>query len=119
MTPAVVLGARIGDLEGVAAGVALADLLVAGPALLLVMRSLDVSVGKLAAAVSRQAVGWFVMSLVLVVARPFTDGLSPGVALVTLLAVGAGAYVATISLVARDLIRTMWVSLRGLSATGR
>jgi PST family polysaccharide transporter len=119
MTPMIVVGAHVGEIEGVAAAVALSDALVAAPALLLVTRSLDVRARDLAMAVARPAVGWLVLAIVLAIARPLSDGLSPALALVTLVAVGAAAYVATISLVARDLVRTMWVSLRGANAPGR
>jgi hypothetical protein len=61
----------------------------------------------------RPAIGWVLMAGAIFALRPVVDDYSPGVQLVVLVGVGALVYVVGIALVARDLVTTMWISLRG------
>ena len=82
------------------------------------MRMLHVSLRELAASIGRPAIGWGLMTAALVLMLPLAHRLSPAASLAVLVAAGGGLYVAGVALFARDLVRTMWLSLRGTAASG-
>jgi O-antigen/teichoic acid export membrane protein len=118
VVPALVVGARVDGIIGVAVAAVVVNVVTGLPVLAVVMRLLRASVGEVAAAVARPAIGWASMAVALAVAVPAVEGFSSAAALTTLVAVGAGLYAVAITLFARDLVQSMWLSLRGRSATG-
>ena len=113
IVPALVIGAHVRGIGGVAAAVVIVNLATGIPVLLTVMRLLKVSRTELAKAIGRPAIGWAMMTAALAVSLPFLRDTSPLADLVVLVAVGTGLYVAGIALFARDLVSSMWRSLRG------
>jgi PST family polysaccharide transporter len=114
IVPALVVGARLDGIEGAAAAVVLVNVATGVPVVLVVMRLLDVNLRELGAAIVRPAVGWVLMAATLLAVRPFVEELSSGVALIALVAAGGAVYAAAVALFARDIVTTMWLSLRGV-----
>ena len=115
VVPALVIGAKVHGITGVAAAVVLVNLATGLPVLVVLMRMLRVSARELVAAIGRPAIGWALMTAALLLMLPVAHQLSSVAALALLVAVGGGLYAAGVALFARDLVRTMWLSLRGTS----
>ena len=111
--PLLVLAARRWGLDGVAATVVLFNAAFALVLLTWMTQLLDARLRDLGYAIVRPAIGWVLMAGAIFALRPVVDDYSPGVQLVVLVGVGALVYVVGIALVARDLVTTMWISLRG------
>jgi O-antigen/teichoic acid export membrane protein len=113
LVPALIVGARWLELNGAAGAVVLVNAITGTAALVAILRLLGVGVSELGRAMLRPAAGWALMAAALLVLRPTVDGLPAGVALVTLVGAGLAVYALAVALFARDLVATMWVSLRG------
>jgi PST family polysaccharide transporter len=111
--PLLVLGASRYGVEGVAATVVLFNGAFGLVILAWMTRLLDAQVRDVAHAILRPALGWGMMMMAILALRPVVDDFRPGLALVTLVGVGGLVYVAGVALFARDLVTTMWLSLRG------
>jgi O-antigen/teichoic acid export membrane protein len=118
IVPALIVGAKVHGITGVAAAVVLVNLATGLPVLVVLMRMLHVSRRELFSSIGRPAIGWALMAGALALMLPVVRSLSPAAALGALVAVGGGLYVAAVALFARDLVRTMWLSLRGTSLSG-
>jgi lipopolysaccharide exporter len=118
IVPAVALGAHWGGLEGAAAAVVFVNVAVGTSVLSGIMRLLDVGVREFADAILRPAAGWALLAASLLVLRPLVDELSSAVALIALVGVGAAVYAVVVALFARNIVVTMWLSLRGARASG-
>jgi O-antigen/teichoic acid export membrane protein len=118
IVPGLLAGAHWGGIEGAALAVVLVNVVVGISLLAVIMRLLDVGVGELAYAVLKPAVGWVLLAVALLVLRPLVDDLSSGLALIALIGVGAGVYGVVVTLFARDIVVTMWLSLRGARTSG-
>jgi O-antigen/teichoic acid export membrane protein len=119
LVPALVIGARWQDVEGAAAAVVLVNVAIGVPVVALVMRLLGVGLRELGRTILRPAVGWTALAITLLALRPLVDGLPPGLQLVLLVAAGAAVYALAVALFARDVVVTMWLSLRGAPASDR
>ncbi len=117
IVPALVIGAKVDGIVGVATAVVLVNLATGLPVLVVLMRMLRVSLRELIIAIGRPAIGWGLMTAALLLVLPVSRDLRPIAALAVLVAVGGGLYAAGIALFARDLVRTMWLSLRGTSVS--
>lgn len=112
--PSLIVGAHFGELEGVAIGVAATNVVVSMGVLATVMRLTRTSLSTFLAAIAPAAVGWAVLAATLLLLRGLLlDALPSWAALVLLVLAGASAYLVTVWLVARDIVVTMWTSLRG------
>jgi hypothetical protein len=88
------------------------------PVLVVLMRLLNASLGELVASIGRPAIGWVLMTAALALTVPLVDDLSSIASLIALVIVGGGLYAIAVALFARDLVRSMWLSLRGTSTSG-
>ncbi len=118
LVPALIVGARADGIDGAAAATLAVNGLLGSVLLVAMMRLLAVRTRELAHAVLPPAVGWALMTVAILVLRPIVDGLSPGVQLVILVAVGAAVYLLSVVAFARDVVVTMWVNLRGARTPG-
>lgn len=118
IVPGLVVGAHLYGIVGAAAAVLLVNSVFGIGLIASLVHLLGVQVRELAHAILRPAIGWALMTVAILVLRPVVDELSAGVALIALVGVGAGVYVLSVALVARDLVTTMWVSLRGARTSG-
>jgi PST family polysaccharide transporter/lipopolysaccharide exporter len=116
--PAIVVGAAVYGLNGVALAIVLVSALTGIPALVLVARSVGVGVRPFLAALERPAVGWVALTGSLLAVAPFAAGLPSWLELVVLVSVGVTVYLVAVLLFAREIAETMWRSLRGASGTG-
>jgi PST family polysaccharide transporter len=119
IVPALVVGAKVHGIAGVAGAVVFVNLVTGLPVLATLMRMLDVSLRDLAASIGRPAIGWTLMVAALLVVLPLVPRLAPAVALALLVLIGAAAFALGVVLFARDLVRTMWLSLRGTQSSAR
>jgi lipopolysaccharide exporter len=113
VVPALVVGAKVHGIAGVAGAVVFVNLATGLPVLATLMRMLDVSLRDLALSIGRPAIGWALMVGALLLVLPLVPRLAPAVALALLVAIGGAAFAVGVALFARDLVRTMWLSLRG------
>lgn len=113
LVPAVFVGTRVHGIEGAAVGIVVAELATGLPIVAVIMRTLDVSVSRLARAVEGPAIGWAVMTASLFALQPLVDQLSPALELTATVACGALVYGLAVAMLARELVHTMWLSLRG------
>ena len=113
IVPALVIGAEWHGIVGAAAAVVLVNGAFGIAMLAFMMRLLGVQVHELGHAVVRPALGWAVMAISMLALHPVVDEQSAAVSLIALVAVGAGVYGLFVWLLARDLVATMWVNLRG------
>jgi PST family polysaccharide transporter len=114
LVPALMIGARWQGIEGAAAAVVLVNALVGVPVVFVIVRLLGVTAGQLGAAILRPAVGWALMAIALLAVQPLVDDASSWVALLALVLSGAAVYALAVAFVARDVVVTMWLSLRGV-----
>jgi O-antigen/teichoic acid export membrane protein len=114
LVPALMIGARWQGIEGAAAAVVLVNALVGVPVVFVIVRLLGVTAGQLGAAILRPAVGWVLMAITLLAVQPLVDDASAWLALLALVLSGAAVYALAVALVARDVVVTMWLSLRGV-----
>ena len=115
VVPALILGSQVRGIAGVAAAVVFVNLATGVPVVITSMRLVRASPAELVTSLYRPALGWAVLTAGLAVTLPFVRDHSPPVALVCLVVVGSGLYVAAIALFARELVRSMWLSVRGAS----
>jgi PST family polysaccharide transporter len=113
IVPALVIGAELHGIVGAAAAVVLVNSVFGIAVLGFMMRLLGVQAHALGHAVLRPALGWAVMAISMLAFHPVVEEQSAAVALIALVAVGAGVYGIFVCLLARDLVATMWVNLRG------
>jgi PST family polysaccharide transporter len=113
LLPALIVGTELDGIRGAAAGIVLVNLATGVPALAIVMRALGVTIRGLARAIERPAIGWALMTASMFAVRPFVTQLAPPVELVATIACAAIVYTVAIAMLARDLVHTMWLSLRG------
>ena len=113
IVPALVLGAQSHGIVGAAAAVFAVRATVGTGLTAFMANLLGVGLPELARAVLRPALGWALMAGSMLAFYPVVDEQSPVVALIGLVGVGAGVYGLVVTLFARDLVVTMWVSLRG------
>jgi O-antigen/teichoic acid export membrane protein len=118
IVPAVAVGAHWGGLEGAAVAVVLVNVAFGISLLAGIMRLLHVPARELADALLRPAAGWALLAASLLVLRPVVDELSSAFALIALVSVGAIVYAAVVALFARNIVVTMWLSLRGARTSG-
>ena len=113
IVPSLLIGAEWHGIVGAAAAVALVGGVFGIALLAFMMRLLGVRVHEFGHAVLRPALGWAVMAISMLALHPVVDERSAATALIALVAVGAGVYGIFVWLLARDLVATMWVNLRG------
>ena len=118
IVPALVLGVQWQGIAGAATAVVVVNGAFGIVLLASLVHLLGVQVRELAHAILRPAVGWALMAGSMLALQPVVDELSAAVALIALVGVGAGVYALIITLFARDLVVTMWVSLRGARTSG-
>jgi hypothetical protein len=118
MVPAIVVGAEVYGLNGVAGAIVVVNVLTGLPALWIVARSLDVGLRRFAAVLARPALGWVVFTAALAALVPVADGFPARLELVTLAFVGVAVYLVTVILFSREIAQTMWRSLRGHPTQG-
>jgi PST family polysaccharide transporter len=118
VVPALVIGAKVDGIVGVAVAVVLVNVATGLPVLVVLMRLLNASLGELVASIGRPAIGWVLMTAALALTVPLVDDLSSIASLIALVVVGGGLYAVAVALFARDLVRSMWLSLRGTSTSG-
>ena len=111
--PALVVGALWKGVNGVAVAIVLVNIAIGIPVLIVVMRLLNAHLGEIAQSMARPAVGWVLMTVTLLALTPFAATLSPLLALLVLVLAGGLVYVGSVMLFARDLLDSMWLSLRG------
>jgi O-antigen/teichoic acid export membrane protein len=116
--PALVVGAYWGGIVGAAAAVLAVRGAVGIGLVAFIVRLLAIRLQELAHAILRPALGWALMAGSMLALYPVVDEQSAGVALILLVGVGAGVYGLIVTLFARDLVVTMWVSLRGARSSG-
>ncbi len=119
LVPALVAGAAWAGIEGAAVAIVLVHLAIGAPFVYVVMRSLHVTTRQLVGAIARPAVGWCLMTVALLGLHPLVAGLPAGIELLTLVLAGGAVYALSVALVARELVVTMWLSLRGVRVSGR
>ena len=119
LVPALIVGAKWHGLEGAAGAVVLADAAVGIPVVVVIMRLTGIELQELAGVILRPAAGWAALAVALLAARPLLDDLSPLLELFALVAVGGAVYALAVALFARDVVVTMWLSLRGAGASER
>ncbi|MGH7540899.1 MAG: lipopolysaccharide biosynthesis protein, partial [Gemmatimonadota bacterium] len=110
IVPALVIGANRHGIVGAAAAVILVNTAVGIGLLTFIVRLLRVRPAELAHAVLRPALGWGLMAASMLALRPVVDDKDSAIALVGLVVLGAGVYALIVTLFARDLLVTMWVS---------
>jgi PST family polysaccharide transporter len=113
LVPALFVGTSLGGIEGAALALVFVELVVGLPIVVVVMRVLDVTVARLARAIERPALGWVLMTAGLLAVRPFVGHFSPALELIIVTACGALVYAVAVAVLARELVHTMWLSLRG------
>jgi PST family polysaccharide transporter len=113
VVPALIIGSQVRGITGVAAAVVLVNLATGLPVVVASMRLVQASPAELATWFYRPAIGWAVLTAGLAGTLPFVRDLSAPLALGCLVAVGAGLYAAAIAVFARELVGSMWLSLRG------
>jgi hypothetical protein len=113
IVPSLVVGARLDGIDGAAAATLIVNGAFGVALLVAMMRLLDVTLQEFAHAVARPAVGWVLLTVSVLLLRPIVDDLSAGAQLVTLVAIGASVFTLSVLAFARELVVTMWVSLRG------
>jgi lipopolysaccharide exporter len=118
IVPAVAAGAHWYGLEGAAAAVVLVNVAFGISLLAGMVRLLHVSPRELADAILPPALGWALLAAALLVLQPVVNELSPALALIALVGVGATVYAVVVGLFARSIVVTMWLSLRGARASG-
>lgn len=116
--PALFIGAHWHGIVGAATAFVLVNGVFGILVVASLVRLLGVQARELAHAILRPAAGWGLMAGSMLVLRPVVDELSAAVALIALVGVGAGVYALIVTLFARDLVVTMWVSLRGARTSG-
>jgi len=116
--PALIIGARAYGIDGAAAAILIVNGAFGVVLLIAMMRLLEVSAQEFAHAVARPAVGWVLMAASILLVRPAVDDLPAGMQLLILITVGAGVFAVSVLAFARDLVVTMWVSLRGARTSG-
>jgi O-antigen/teichoic acid export membrane protein len=116
--PAIVVGAAVYGLNGVALAIVLVNVVTGIPALVLVARSVDVRVGSFLAALRRPAIGWLALGAALLAVAPFAAGFPSWLELVVLVSVGVAVYLVAVLVFAREIAETMWRSLRGAPSAG-
>jgi O-antigen/teichoic acid export membrane protein len=119
LVPALAIGAHWQGLEGAAAGVVVADAAVGLPVVAVIMRLLGVGLRELGGTVLRPAPCWACLAVALLAGRELFDGLPEALELVALVAVGATVYALAVAVFARDVVVTMWLSLRGVRPSER
>jgi len=117
VVPSLVVGAKVHGITGVAFAAVAVSVVTGLPALAAVMWLVKASVGEVLAAIGRPAIGWGLMGASLALATPVVEDLPSAVTLTALIVVGSTLYAAAIALFARDVVRSMWLSLRGSSAS--
>jgi O-antigen/teichoic acid export membrane protein len=114
IVPGLVVGAHWGGIAGAALGVVLVNVAFGIGLLAVIMRLLHVSPAELTHAILKPVAGWALLAVTLLVLRPVVDELSSALALIALVGVGAVVYGVVVTLFARDILVTMWLSLRGV-----
>ena len=118
IVPLLVLGSRWHGVNGAAAAVVCTNVLVGIPVIAVVMRMFRVTVAELLGSLLRPAIGWIAMTVALLAVRPVVADLAPALELAALVLVGAAVYGAAVALFAREIVVTMWSSLRGTRVPG-
>jgi O-antigen/teichoic acid export membrane protein len=119
VVPALIVAARWHGIEGAAAAVVLVNVAIGVPVVVGVMRLLGATARDLGAVVLRPAVGWVLLTITLLALRPLVDGLPAGLELIALVTAEAAVYAVAVALFARDVVVTMWLSLRGAQPSQR
>jgi O-antigen/teichoic acid export membrane protein len=118
VVPAVVGMTVAFGLRGAAAGMLLVDVLTGVPAIVITMRLLHLDLRALARALAAPVACAALLAVTLALLGPVGDGLAPPAALALLVAAGGAAFLAGCLLVARDLVGSMWLSLRSAPPAG-
>jgi O-antigen/teichoic acid export membrane protein len=118
IVPLVVGFTSLWGLNGAAAAMLIADVATGVPAIVVVMRLLALRPAELALALAPSTACAAILGLALAALLPIADALSPGLELLALVLAGLGVYAAATALLARQVVVTMWVGLRGARPTG-
>jgi O-antigen/teichoic acid export membrane protein len=118
IVPSLVVGARGFGLTGAAAAVVLVNVVFGVGLLTAMTRLMELRASELVHALVRPAAGWVLLMLSVLAVRPLVEGLSPARQLLVLVGVGTSVYCLSLALLARDLVATMWMSLRGARTSG-
>lgn len=118
IVPSLVLGARGFGLTGAAAAVVLVNVVFGVGLLTAMTRLMELRASELVHALVRPAAGWVLLMLSVLAVRPLVEGLSPARQLLVLVGVGTSVYCLSLALLARDLVATIWMSLRGARTSG-
>jgi lipopolysaccharide exporter len=113
IVPSLVVGARLDGIDGAAAATLIVNGAFGVALLMAMMRLLGVTLQEFTRAIARPAVGWVLLAVSVLLLRPVVDDLSAGAQLVILVAIGASVFTLSVLAFARELVVTMWVSLRG------
>ena len=118
IVPAMVVGAYWHGIVGAAVGVFVVHAVLGVGIVAFIAHLLGVRRGELIHAIARPALGWGLMAGAVLALYPVLDEQTAWVALIGLIAVGAGVYGVIVTLFARDLVITMWVNFRGARPSG-
>lgn len=113
VVPALIVGARWNGIDGAAMATLVINVVFGGVLLVALMRLLRVTLEEFVRAVARPTIGCGLMVAVILVLSPLVDDRAPGVQLAILVGAGVAAFVLGVAMFARDLVTTMWISLRG------
>ena len=119
LVPALIVGALWDGIEGAAIAIVAVNIATGAPFVYVVMRQLHIAALELAQAIARPALGWLLLTIALLLVRPAVTDLPRALELLTLVVVGAAVYGLAVAFVARELVVTMWHSLRGVRVSGR
>jgi O-antigen/teichoic acid export membrane protein len=117
--PGLIVGSHVHGIEGAAVAVVLVNVVVGLPIVAGLMHLLGVSVRVLGGVILRPAIGWTVLTVTLLALRPLVAGLPAGLELAALVGAGMAVYALAVALFARDVVVTMWLSLRGAPMSER
>jgi O-antigen/teichoic acid export membrane protein len=116
--PAIVFGAASNGLDGAALAIFIVNSAFGAVVVAITARLLGVPAAELGAALLPPALGWVLMAASVLLLSSSIDELSAGVELVALVVTGSTVYVLSVAFFARELVTTMWVSLRGARTSG-
>ena len=117
IVPALIAGAHWQGLRGAATAIVLVNVTVGVPVLWTITRVLGVTGRQLVLSVMPAAVGWTLLAVTLLSLRLLVEGLPALLQLLVLLAGGGAVYAAATAIFAREIVATMWRSLRGARIT--
>jgi PST family polysaccharide transporter len=115
VVPALIIGSRLLGLDGAAWALVAVNAVVGVPIMIAMMRLMEADAAMLLRVLARPALIWIVMIVVLLLLKPGVEGQSAAAQLAILVAGGTAAYAVAAALFAREIVSTMWRSLRGRS----